>query len=68
MRAAMMQVYREFSDGIPFSKRAYGVATRLMELPATASLPEVGMKLFEMLMTIASRYRNKNTFDILQVF
>jgi Ring hydroxylating alpha subunit (catalytic domain) len=44
----MMQVYREFSDGIPFSKRAYGVATRLMELPATASLPEVGMKLFEM--------------------
>jgi|SRR5277367_3945208 len=48
MRAALLQVYREFSDGIPFSKRSYGVATRLMELPATATLPELGMKLYEM--------------------
>lgn len=49
MRAALVEIYRQFSSGtIPFSERAYGVATRLMEMPEGTTLPEAGMKLFEM--------------------
>ncbi|MCH9827274.1 MAG: aromatic ring-hydroxylating dioxygenase subunit alpha [Gammaproteobacteria bacterium] len=46
-RLALLNVYREFSNNIPFSNRAYGVATRLLDLPPETSFMEAAMALYQ---------------------